>query len=131
MAGDLDGDGEAEIVAAENDNEGDVRHTSAVAVHKLDGTLLWTRGDPGVGRNAWHHDVACQIHDWDGDGRDEVVAGYALLNVDGSVRWVYQSGVVDQDRGHLDCARTVHIANQPEETRLVLTSCGANNTSLF
>ncbi len=223
VAGDVDGDGAVEIVSAENFNEGDVHHTSAVVAHKLDGSVLWRWGDPDVGRKKWHHDVACQIHDWDGDGKnevvvcprgfvvaldgatgaekkrfpiaddatdclvfcdlggvgrptdvlvkdryhriwafdragkelwmvpnpgghrtahqprpmdldgdgkDEIMAGYAMLNADGSVRWVYASKTVDQKRGHLDCARILETGESPASTRIVMTCCGANNIAV-
>ena len=73
VAGDVDGDGAVEIVAAENVNVEDTHYTSAVAAHRLDGSVLWRWGNPDAGRKTWHHDVACQIHDWDGDGKNEVV----------------------------------------------------------
>ena len=82
VAGDLDGDGGIEIVSAQNmcwtngpHYKGDVpvQHASAAAAQKLDGTVLWTWGEPGKGRRELGHDVACQIYDWDGDGRNEVV----------------------------------------------------------
>jgi hypothetical protein len=224
VAGDVDGDGEAEIVSAQNVNHNDVHYTSAVAAQKLDGTVLWRWGQPNLGRRRWHHDVACQIHDWDGDGRmevilctqgalveldgttgrerrrisipkdatdclvfcdllgkgrptdvlvkdryssiyaynrdgnplwevkhpggyktahqpwpvdidadgrDEIMAGYALLNADGSVRWVYKSDKVDIGRGHLDCCRTYRHGATPADFRLVLTCCGANALSML
>ncbi len=224
VAGDVDDDGQAEIVSAENVNKDDVHYTSAVAAHKLDGTVLWKWGNPAIGRKIWHHDVACQIHDWDGDGlsevvlctkgflvelggatgkekrripiaddatdclvfcnltggprptdvlvknryrqiwaydkagnllwtvkdpggyrtahqprpmdidgdgRDEIMAGYAMLNADGTVRWVYKSKTVDQKRGHLDCVRIFQRGKKPEDFRLVLTCCGANNIALI
>lgn len=223
VAGDIDGDGQVEIVSAENFNAGDVHHTSAVAAQRLDGTVLWTWGDAAIGRKEWHHDVACQIYDldqdgrnevivatkgflvrldgrtgneirripiedeatdcivicnlrgtarpqdilvkdryrriwaynhwgnllWtvqdpggfrtahqpvpvdiDGDGRDEIMAGYAMLNHDGSVRWVYKSETVDQGRGHLDCVRVLRQGERPRDWRLVLTCCGANNIAV-
>ena len=223
VAGDMDGGGQVEIVSAENFNEGDTHYTSAVAAQKLDGTVLWTWGDPGIGRKKWHHDVACQIHDWDGDGAnevvigakgniveldgatgkekrrfsipedasdcivfcrltkpghpsdvlvkdrynriyaynragdllwkvedpgghrtahqprpmdvdgdglDEIMAGYAMLNADGSVRWVAESKKVDLTRGHLDCARVLRQAKKPEDVRIVYTCCGANNIAV-
>ncbi len=219
VAGDLDGDGEVEFVACENHNVGDVHYTSTAAAHKLDDTVLWRWGDPDIGRKIWHHDVACQIHDWDGDGQpevilatkgsiveldgqtgrekrriaieeeatdciafadlsgrgrptevlvkdryhniyaydhsgellwhvtdpggyrtahqarpidldgdgvDEIAAGYAMLNADGSVRWVFKSSKVDPSRGHLDCIRVAQRGKSPQEMRLVLTLCGAN-----
>lgn len=223
VAGDLTGDGMVEIVSAENFNEGDVHYTSAVAAQRLDGTVLWTWGDPDIGRKTWHHDVACQIHDWngdgknevilstngalveldgatgqerrripirddaadclvfcdlsgkgrptdvlvktryseiwafnfdgellwhlempggqrtahqpypvdlDGDGRDEIFAGYAMLNHDGSVRWVFRSEAAQEKIGHLDCARVLRRGSRPEDFRLALTCCGANNLAV-
>lgn len=65
--------------------------------------------------------------DIDGDGRDEMMAGYAMLNPDGSVRWVYQSEMVDLKHGRLDGARVFRKAASPEDFRIVGTCCGANN----
>jgi hypothetical protein len=223
VAGDVNGDGQVEIVSAENVNKDDVHYTSTAVAQRLDGSVLWRWGDPAVGRKVWHHDVACQIHDWDGDGRnkvvlctkgflveldgatgrhlrripiaedatdclvfcnlsggsypsdvlvknryrqiwaydrsghllwtvkdpggyrtahqprpididgdgrDEIMAGYAMLNADGSVRWVFHSKKVDQARGHLDCMRVVRRGRTPQDFRLVLTCCGANNVAL-
>ncbi|HJP33348.1 MAG TPA: hypothetical protein QGF95_22600 [Candidatus Latescibacteria bacterium] len=219
IAGDVDGDGEAEIVSAQNVNDADIHYTSAIAAQRLDGSLLWRWGTPNLGRRTWHHDVACQIHDWDGDGcqevvlctqgalveldgatgrerrrfaippdatdclvfcdlsgrgrptdvlvkdrywniyaynqqgdllwqvhepgghktahqplvvdidndgRDEIMAGYALLSPDGSARWVYSSATVDIGKGHLDCCRVYRPGMKPADVQLVLTCCGAN-----
>lgn len=230
VAGDIDGDKKVEIVSAENVNKNDVHYTSAVVAQKLDGTVLWTWGDPAIGRKEWHHDVACQIHDYIGgddkevivcdksalvvldgktgkelrrikiapdatdclvfcnlvgsgkptgtgkprdvlvkdryhniwaynqwgnllwkvadpggfrtahqpvpididlDGHDEIMAGYAMLNHDGSVRWVFQSQKVDQKRGHLDCVRILRRGENPADFRLVLTTCGANSIAMI
>ncbi len=223
VAADLDGDGRVEFVACENHNVGDVHFTSTAAAHDLDGRVLWRWGEPDIGRKSWHHDVACQIHDWDGDGgfevvlatkgaiveldgrtgrekrripipdeatdcivfadlagcgrptdvlvkdryhniyaynhggrllwhvsnpggcrtahqprpidldgdgRDEIAAGYAMLNADGSVRWVFKSGKVDENRGHLDCIRLLRRGDSLEQMRLVLTMCGANGIAV-
>jgi hypothetical protein len=73
VVGDLTGDGTAEIVSAKNGVPGnDIHYTSSVVVQRLDGSVLWRWGNPEA-RNAIHHDVACQIHDIDGNGRNEVV----------------------------------------------------------
>jgi len=223
VAGDVDNDGRVEIVSAENVNKDDVHYTSTAVAQELNGSVLWRWGNPAIGRKIWHHDVACQIHDWDGDGlnevvlctkgflveldgatgreqrridiaddatdclvfcnlsggrrpsdvlvknryhqiwaydhagtllwtvkdpggyrtahqprpididgdgRDEIMAGYAMLNADGSVRWVCKSRKVDQARGHLDCCRVVRRGDSPEDFRMVLTCCGANNVAL-
>lgn len=223
VAGDVDGDGAVDIVSAENFNEGDVHFTSAVAAQRLDGSTIWTWGRPEIGRKTWHHDVACQIIDWDGDGRnevvvcdesdiveidgatgaekrripiekgatdcivfcdlagkgrasdvlvkdryeniwaynqagellwhvnlpggyrtahqprpmdidgdgrDEIMAGFAMLNYDGSVRWVYESKTTDLHRGHLDCARVLKAGDTLDDVRIALTCCGANNIAV-
>lgn len=224
VAGDLDGDRQVEVLSARNVDRNDVHFTSAVAVHRLDGTILWRWGDPHIGRRKLHHDVACQIYDWDGDGtnevvlctegalveldgrtgqerrrlplpkdatdclvfanlsgnpratdvlvktrytdlwaytregrllwhvtrpaghltahqpvpldldgdgRDEIMAGYALLNADGTVRWTLASPGIDLKRGHLDCLRVVRAGPNPAAFRLVATYCGANGIALL
>jgi hypothetical protein len=220
VAGDVDGDREIEIVSAQNFNENDNHFTSAVVVQKLDGSVLWRWGDPTLGRRELHHDVACQVHDldangtnevilagdrrlivldgvsgepiggfaierhasdcvvfadlsgkgwpsdilvktrygqiwayaadgrllWtvkepggyrtahqplpldlDGDGRDEILAGYAALNADGSIRWVFEAEKGRRNGGHADCWRVVRLAVQPQDTRLIMTMCGGNS----
>jgi len=223
VAGDLDGDGQVEIVSARNVDDRDVHYTSAVVAQRLDGSVLWRWGDADVGRKKLHHDVACQIYDWDGDGRpevvlctkgflveldgatgkerrrlplpndatdcltfanfsgndratdvmvktrygqiwalnrdwkllwtvanpggfrtahqpvpvdldgdgrDEVMAGYAMLDADGRVRWVFDSKKIDIGRGHVDCCRVLRSGERPEDVRLVLTCCGANGIAV-
>jgi hypothetical protein len=224
VAADLDADGAVEFVACENHNVADVHYTSTAVAHHLDGTVLWRWGDPDIGRKEWHHDVACQIHDWDGDGRaevilatrgalvelngrtgqekcriripddatdcivfadlagrgrpaevlvkdryhniyafdysgellwhvrdpggyptahqprpvdldgdgkDEIAAGYAMLNADGSVRWTFQSTKIDLNRGHLDCIRLLRRGDNMKDVRLILTLCGANGIAMI
>ena len=225
VMGDVDGDGQVEVVSARNvtgrnaENTSDSHYTSAVVAQKLDGSVLWRWGDPTVGTREVAYDVACQIYDWDGDGRnevvlstqgalveldgatgkerrrlplppeaedcltfvnlsggpratdvlvktrygkiwaydhtgrllwtvdnpggyrtshqpfpvdidgdgrDEIMAGYALLNPDGTVRWVLKSAKATLSNGHLDCCRVLRAGKTPEEFRLVMTCCGAN-----
>lgn len=224
LAADLDNDGAVDILSSENFNKDDVHYTTTAVAQNLDGSVLWKWGSPEIGRKNWHHDVACQIHDWngdgkyevvlctkgflvelegatgrvlrripipdeatdclvfcnlsggsrptdvfvkdryhqiwaynregkllwtvkdpagfrtahqprpidiDGDGLDEIMAGYAMLNSNGSVRWVYKSKQVDQAKGHLDCARVFRQGTSPEDFRIVLTCCGANNIAFI
>jgi hypothetical protein len=224
LAADLNEDGCADIVSSENFNKGDVHYTTTAVAQNLDGSILWKWGNPDIGRKNWHHDVACQIHDFngdnkyevvlctkgflielegatghelrripipdeatdclvfcnlsgsshptdvlikdryhniwaynqqgkllwtvkdpggyrtahqplpidlDGDGRDEILAGYTMLNFDGTVRWIYKSKKVDQTKGHLDCARVFRHGSTPEDFRIVLTCCGADNIAFL
>jgi hypothetical protein len=223
VAGDVDGDGEVEIVSARNVNANDIHHTCSAIVQRLDGSVLWRWGDPAAGRNQLHHDVACQIVDWvgdgmpevvvatheavialdgatgeekrrfpippgaadcivfadlsggeraadilvktrygqiwaytrdgeslwtvrapagyktahqpypidiDRDGRDEIVAGYAMLNPDGTVRWDLRERGLALGRGHLDCVRPLRLGESAAESSLVLTFCGDHRIAL-
>jgi outer membrane protein assembly factor BamB len=224
LAADLNEDGTVDILSCENFNKDDVHYTTTAIAQNLDGSVLWRWGNPDIGRKNWSYDVACQIHDFngdgkyevvlctkgflvelegatgrelrripipdeatdclvfcnlsgnsypsdvlvkdryhqiwaynregkllwtvrdpggyrtahqprpidiDGDGRDEIMAGYAMLNSDGSNRWVYKSEQVDQAKGHLDCARVFRRGSSPEDFRIVLTCCGANNIAFI
>ena len=117
VAGELDGDGTAEIVTARNFNEDDNHYTCSVAAYTLDGELLWQWGRPKDGRNKLHHDVACQIHDWDGDGQNEVVvaARQKLVQLDGATGAVENS--FDIPRHASDCLVFADLAGRgrPEE----------------
>jgi len=218
IAGDIDNDGEVEILSARNVNADDVHHTCSVIAYNLDGTVLWRWGNPAEGRNILHHDVACQIHDWDNDGnnevvlitkdsvisldgktglekhrfaipqdasdclvfadltgrghaseilvkdrykqiwafsydgdelwnierpageatahqprvmdidrdgKDEIMAGFALLNPNGTVRWDLRTQDLPIGTGHLDTARLFHQGDTPEDTLLAMTLCTA------
>lgn len=73
LAADLNEDGAVDILSCENFNKDDVHYTTTAVAQNLDGSVLWRWGNPDIGRKNWHHDVACQIHDWNGDGKYEVV----------------------------------------------------------
>lgn len=216
VAGDIDGDGDVELVIARLWETDDVHATATVSACRLDGSVLWQWGNPGDGVAALHNDAACQIHDWDrdgrqevvivththvimldgatgaekyrfaapsrdaadcitfaqlsdgegadiiiknryhkiwaytwqgellweienpagmktahqpyildidGDGYDEVIAGYALLNRHGNIIWSLNSIALGIGQGHLDCARVLRRGKEPEDWRLVFTCC--------
>ena len=218
VTGDIDGDGAVEIITARNHmDDSTPPHVTSVTARKLSGELLWTWGDPAAGGWRLGYDVACQVHDWDGDGRlevvlathnelveldgatgaerrrlkiptgasdcltfvdlagrghrrellvkdryyniyalnydgkllwhvgwpgghrtahqpylldidgdgrEEVVVGYALADADGKLRWTFEPPTYDEPLGHLDACRVFRRGPAPADWRLVCTCCG-------
>lgn len=74
--GDLDGDGQPEMLLAQNIqtvSRDAFDMISCLTAVKLDGTVLWQVGKPDPGNGLLTNDNPFQIHDVDGDGRKEVV----------------------------------------------------------
>ncbi|WP_437202731.1 hypothetical protein [Planctomicrobium sp. SH664] len=94
--GDLDGDGQLDILFAKNKpmSDGDAACvlTCLTAVN-LDGKILWQKGNPQEGRGIVSNDLPFQIHDVDGDGNNEVLCGWGrqLLLLDGKTGEVKKS----------------------------------------
>ena len=70
-------------------------HISCLTAVNLDGKVLWQSGRPNPGNGLLTNDTPFQIHDTDGDGRNEVVLvrDFKLQVLDGKtgkvVRWVW------------------------------------------
>jgi len=74
--GDLDGDGQMDILFCQPVHHGPKDANSEVScltAMTLEGKLLWQIGQPDPWKDHLSNDVAFQIHDLDGDGRNEVV----------------------------------------------------------
>jgi hypothetical protein len=75
--GDLDGDGKIDILFAQVRHHGPKDSNSEVScltAVNLDGQILWQVGQPDRYSNSTlTNDVAVQIHDLDGDGKNEVI----------------------------------------------------------
>ena len=74
--GDLDGDGRADMLIAQNIPRvrGDAfDHISCLTAVTLDGKILWQSGRPDSRNGLLTNDTPFQIHDLDGDGKNEVV----------------------------------------------------------
>lgn len=74
--GDLDGDGENEIVLAQHTRylgSGDYCAISCLTALDLDGEVLWQVGEPATQTQETTADLCLQVHDVDGDGRAEVI----------------------------------------------------------
>jgi len=87
--GDLDGDGRLEIVLAQYTdmlNGGDFPFLSCLTAVNLDGEILWQWGEPHREHGIIPCDLAFQVHDLDGDGRQEVVCcrNFEICVLDGA-----------------------------------------------
>jgi rhamnogalacturonan endolyase len=74
--GDLDGDGEMEMLIAQNIqtvSQDAFDMISCLTAVKLDGKVLWQAGKPNPANALLTNDNPFQIHDVDGDGHNEVV----------------------------------------------------------
>lgn len=74
--GDLDGDGRLDMLVAQNIPKvrGDAfDHISCLTAINLDGKVLWQVGRPDRRNTLLTNDTPFQIHDFDGDGKNEVV----------------------------------------------------------
>jgi rhamnogalacturonan endolyase len=74
--GDLDGDGRIDMLIAQNIPKvrGDAfDHISCLTAVNLEGKVLWQIGRPDLRNTLLTNDTPFQIHDFDGDGKNEVV----------------------------------------------------------
>ena len=77
--GDLDGDGDLDVLIGQIEHHGPKDRNSELScltAVTLEGKILWQIGEPDAWKQHLTNDVAFQIHDLDGDGKNEVV--YAM-----------------------------------------------------
>ncbi len=100
--GDLDGDGEYEIVLkwtpqnAKDNAQSGCTGNVYVDAYKLDGTLLW-RIDLGVNIRAGAHYTQFLVYDFDGDGRAEVAMKTAPGTKDGTGAYLHKGPAASDD----------------------------------
>ena len=87
--GDLDNDGEIDILFGQVIHHGPKDRNSelsCITAVNLDGKVLWQKGRPDSWKNHLTNDVGFQIHDIDGDGKNEVVycMNQEIIAADGS-----------------------------------------------
>ncbi len=91
-----------------------------------DWRLLWHWRPPRY--KTCHHPTLIDV---DADGRDEVMAGYTLLDDNGRELWTMTSDTVDLARGHADCCEIFATGRKPADFRLLISCCGADYMALL
>jgi len=86
--GDLDGDGRIDILIGQMQHHGPKdsnSELSCLTAVTLDGEQLWQTGEPDAWNDELTNDVGFQIHDVDGDGRNDVIycKGMEIIVADG------------------------------------------------
>lgn len=107
--GDLDGDGQIDVLIGQVHNLGPADRNSEVGcltAMTLDGKQLWQIGEPDPWANHLTCDVGFQIHDLDGDGRNEVV--YAK-----QMQIVVADGATGKTRQKVPTPETPPLAKPP------------------
>ena len=104
--GDVDGDGEYEIIVKWTSSERDVGSpgdpaysgTVHLAAYKLDGTKLW-KNDIELGKNVYSsaHTLQFLVYDFDGDGKSEVMCQTSLGSKDGQGKYVSNAAQNDEE----------------------------------
>lgn len=101
--GDVDGDGEYEIIVKWTSHERDVgtpaySGTVHLAAYKLDGTKLW-KNDIELGKNVYSsaHTLQFLVYDFDGDGKSEVICQTSLGSKDGQGKYVSNAAQSDEE----------------------------------
>lgn len=104
--GDVDGDGEYEIIVKWTSSEHDVGSpgdpaysgTVHLAAYKLDGTKLW-KNDITLGKNVYSsaHTLQFLVYDFDGDGKSEVMCQTSLGSKDGQGKYVSNAAQTDEE----------------------------------
>ncbi len=132
--GDVDGDGEYEIILkwepddAKDSASGGVTDRVYLDCYEMDGTMLW-RIDLGRNIRAGQHYTQFQVFDYDGDGKAEMAVKTAPGSIDGRGNYVSDAGNTDEIRNTNNEASYIgsngHITGGPEYLTIFNGESGA------
>jgi len=78
---------------------------------------IWSKPDIWFG----HH---LAVYDMDGDGREEAIVGYQVVNAEGEVLFAMERSEFLTQPFHVDCMTPGPISGDPEEPPMVAMACG-------
>lgn len=95
------------------------------------GTLLWHHqflpsDSSGSDRGTGHYPL---VYDWNGDGKDEVMAGYFFLQSDGTQVWTTNTTSHPELTMHADCLATADVDGDPSNGYEIVV--GGNVAAMF
>ena len=95
------------------------------------GTLLWNHqflpsDSSGSDRGTGHYPL---VYDWNGDGKDEVMAGYFFLQSDGTQVWTTNTTSHPELTMHADCLATADVDGDPSNGYEIVV--GGNVAAMF
>ena len=97
------------------------RYSQVWAITGDTGTLLWThKGTTG------HFPL---VHDWDGDGKDEIMAGYDFLDDDGTMLWSVDTTSSPKLTMHADAIASADVDGNPANGYEIVV--GGNHAAMF
>jgi len=95
------------------------------------GTVLWHHAflpsdSSGSDRGTGHYPL---VYDWNGDGKDEVMAGYFFLQSDGTQVWTTNTTSHPELTMHADCLATADVDGDPSNGYEIVV--GGNVAAMF
>jgi hypothetical protein len=120
VAGDVNGDGELEIISARNDDQA----VSTIGVHSLEGILLWSWGKPGDGQPKLTFDIPCQIYDLLGLGYPQIVFSDegSLKVLDGKSGTLLRTYQLPSGLRTADCITFANLQGLERATDIIIKS---------